>query len=138
MAMSTVSDMFPSKYYKGDDFANGPAIRKVTAVTVETLRTMDGGNKQALVLGFEQEPKHLVLNKTMAMAMVDITGTEHFEKWPGTSIKLSRAIAPNNKPTVKISPAPRPRPIAPAEAAAEPVDDEELDDAADSDEYYSE
>jgi len=102
----TVSDLFPSPWLKSEDLAGRAVVVKIVAAQVETLRQFDGTQAPKLVLTFEKATKRLIVNKTQAKRLAEVTGTEAFDAWVGHRVALKPAIAQNGKPTVGIDPAP--------------------------------
>lgn len=101
----TVSDLFPSKYLSAEDLRGNRYTLKIVSADVELLRGIQGEHYSA-VLTFESAQKRLVLNKTQAQAMAQITKTEVVSAWAGKRIMLSPGRAHNGKPTIVISAAP--------------------------------
>jgi hypothetical protein len=102
----TVSDLFPSPWLKPEDLAGRAVVVKIVAAQVETLRQFDGTQAPKLVLTFERATKRLIVNKTQAKRLAEVTGTEAFAAWAGHRVTLKPAVAQNGKPTVGIDAAP--------------------------------
>lgn len=102
----TVSDLFPSPWLKAEDLAGRAVVVKIVAAQVETLRQFDGTQAPKLVLTFEKAKKRLIVNKTQAKRLAEVTKTEAFADWAGHRVTLKPAVAQNGKPTVGIDPAP--------------------------------
>ena len=102
----TVSDLFPSPWLKAEDLAGRAVVVKIVAAQVETLRQFDGTQAPKLVLTFENAKKRLIVNKTQAKRLAEVTKTEAFDAWAGHRVTLKPAVAQNGKPTVGIDPAP--------------------------------
>jgi len=102
--------LFPSRYYKGADFAEGPKSLTIAGVVIEELKMKGGKSEKKPVVYFEETTdKSLVLNKTNAMAIAAQHGTET-DAWTGKHITLILAqdrmggemvdcvrVAPNGK-----------------------------------------
>lgn len=78
-----ISGAFPSNYLKASDLQG----RRVP-VTISHLRMEDIGDDHKPVLYFHGKEKGLVLNKTNANMILEITGTEETDHWKGKSIEL--------------------------------------------------
>lgn len=102
----TVSDLFPSPWLKAEDLAGRAVTVKIVAAQVETLRQFDGTQAPKLVLTFEKATKRLIVNKTQAKRLAEVTKTEAFADWVGHRVTLKPAVAQNGKLTVGIDPAP--------------------------------
>lgn len=76
-----------SKFLKAADLQGGkPVVTIETAEVVEN--TYDGETKKQIVLTFTGKEKVLGLNFTNASRIAELTGTEDYTLWVGTSIKL--------------------------------------------------
>ncbi len=118
--MSNVNDMFPSNYLKASDL-NGSEV----VVTIDHVTSEPVGQKRELkpILYFKGKDKGLVLNKTNAKKVQELSGSAQTEDWDGFKIKLFptetefggetvdciRIKAVANRPAAK----PIPKPLAP-------------------------
>lgn len=76
-----------SNWLKADDIkGHKPLVTIATAEVKEN--TYDGVTKKQIVLTFEGKDKQLGLNFTNASRIAELTGTEDFNEWVGTTIKL--------------------------------------------------
>lgn len=76
-----------SNFLKAEDLqGKKPALTISTAEVVE--KDYGEGPKKQIVLGFSQTDKVLGLNFTNASKIAELTGTEDFNRWVGTTIKL--------------------------------------------------
>lgn len=83
--------LFPSRYFKGADFCDGDRTLTITAVVVEELKMKGGKPEKKPVVYFEEvTDKALVLNKTNAMAIAALHGTET-DAWHSKKITLGLA-----------------------------------------------
>jgi len=80
-----INKAFPSKFLKADDIDGHEPVVTVKSCS---MQAMEAGNDQRPVLYFEGKEKGLVLNKTNANMLVELTGSPLTEQWMGTSIKL--------------------------------------------------
>lgn len=88
---STVSDLFPSRWLSADDLKGRSFELTIVKVTFEQVRdrfNVGQGNTTKACVWFDGAQKGLLLNKTQAMAIADITGSERFDKWPGKKIVI--------------------------------------------------
>ena len=67
------------------------------------LRQRDGTNALRVVLGFERAQRRMICNKTQALRLAEIIGSPSFADWPGHSVILCPANAPNGKPTIAVA-----------------------------------
>lgn len=101
---TTVSDLFPSRWLKAADLRGRTATVTIAKAQIEQLHNPRTNQKEIrLVLFFAGKSKQLCLNKTQAMTLARITGTEEFEHWPGHIISLSPAETRNGQDTITIS-----------------------------------
>jgi hypothetical protein len=83
--MSDIRDAFPSKYLKASDLKGAQVTVTMDHVDHEPV----GQNKEMkAVLYFEGKEKGLVLNKTNANKIMEITGSPVTEEWQGQRIRL--------------------------------------------------
>jgi hypothetical protein len=75
-------DIYRSQYMKADDLNGRTATYTVTSCTAETV-----GEDTKLVLVFSETDRPLVLNKTNAVTMAELHGSET-DGWGGKQIKL--------------------------------------------------
>lgn len=82
---------------------------KAHVVTVESVRVDNVINPRArkpekkIVLRFVNRRKSMILNKTQAGAMAEITGTDEYMKWKGAEVVLVEDRAVNGRATIKIT-----------------------------------
>jgi hypothetical protein len=105
----TVEELYPRKWVKAADL-QGPTTVVIREVAVEDLRLPDGSTKTAAVLALATPAgkpcaRRLILNKTMCRSLVNLTRSERFADWPGATISLAPATAPNGRPTIAVGPA---------------------------------
>ena len=87
MPKRTMADAFPSKYLTALDVEGKDIEAVIESVDYEKMR--DGAEKP--VATFEGLSKSIVLNKTKAKVLFDITGSMDFDDWVGTKVTaLSR------------------------------------------------
>lgn len=104
---TTVSEMFPNKYLSSEDLRGTVYTLVIESVTLEKMR--DRFTQQEIhkiCLHFKGAKKALPLNKTQAMAMVEISGTEAFDNWVGLQVQL-QPDKYRGKNTIRIAKPPR-------------------------------
>ncbi len=105
-APKSVGELFPSKYLSAEDL-NGKSFKLVVAsVEFTTIHDRFDGDVVKAVVRFENAKKGLILNKTQAMALAAICGSEEFSAWPGAQVILRPGRAHNGKPTIVVDPVP--------------------------------
>lgn len=117
-----VSQLYPDKWLKAETLQGRTRGVVVATSTVEELyNTREKHKEWKIVLGFHGKTLRLVLNKTQALTMVQITGEDDSAKWIGHPINLTPARTQNGQDTIVISgpqkssapaPAPQPEPAA--------------------------
>lgn len=78
-----VSQAFPSNYLKADDLDGRRPL-----VTIKVVHMEDIGDDHKPVAYFQGKDKGLVLNKTNAIAITEIAGTDEMDEWTGVLIRL--------------------------------------------------
>lgn len=78
-----INGAFPSAYLKAADLGGQRRAVTIDRVAMETI-----GDEHKPVVYFEGKDKGLVLNKTNASMIVEITGAEETDQWSGTAIVL--------------------------------------------------
>ena len=82
---------------------------KAHVVTVESVRVDSVINPRAhkpekkIVLRFVKRRKSMILNKTQAGAMMEITGTDDYNKWKGAEVVLIAGRASNGRDTIVVT-----------------------------------
>lgn len=132
--MPNINDSFPSKFLKASDLKGAEPVVTMDHVDYEPV----GQDKEIkAVLYFKGKEKGLVLNKTNANKITQLTGSPVTEDWKGQAIKLYptetsfggemvdciriKAAVRNGQP---VAPKPAPPPPIPDFAAGELTDDE--------------
>ncbi len=101
--MPSVYDLFVFLLQASDLQGKSHALT-IAAVDVEDVYNPRAKRPQpALVITFEHARKHMKLNKTQAAALMAITGTDDYSKWPGTQVVLTPALSPNGQETITIT-----------------------------------
>ena len=84
MPKRTMADAFPSKYLTALDVEGKDIEAVIESIDYEKMR-----DAEKPVATFEGLSKSIVLNKTKAKVLFDITGSMDFDDWVGTKVKLS-------------------------------------------------
>lgn len=124
----TVAELYPSPWLGPADLAGRAVTVIVARVDIEDIRNPQTSEKEPrAVVTFERAQKRLILNKTQAHRLAEITGTEAFDAWAGTRVILHPGLAPNKRETIVIDPAPvaTREPAPPAQPARVPPGTEE-------------
>lgn len=101
--MKTVSEVYPSQWVHVDDLKGRSVMVTIERAVVEAVRQRDGDNLPKIVLSLAKTEKRLICNKSQAVKLTEICGTEEFARWSGTKIVLSPGRAANGKPTIVIT-----------------------------------
>lgn len=130
-----INDAFPSKYLRAHDLGDKQPVVIIDKVTAETV-----GEDTKLVVYFRGKDKGLVLNKTNANSIMEITGSPITEEWTGHRIMLVTAKVEyqgKRVPAVRIErPAPPAKPLgqrASAPPPPPPVEDRQGAELTDDD-----
>lgn len=103
--MPSIYDIWPSRWLKARDLADKTARVYIETVSLEPLRNPRTNREEPkLILAFAGKTKRLVLNKTQAQSIAALTGSDDYTVWPGHACLLSVGVAPNNMPTIIVSP----------------------------------
>jgi hypothetical protein len=117
--MPNINDAFPSNFLKASDLGGKEVIVTIREVKFEAV-----GREREMkaVVYFEGKEKGIVLNKTNAKKIIEISGAAMTEEWPGTKVKIYPTETEFGGETVdciRVKPvgkaAPRPAPPPPAE-----------------------
>lgn len=133
--MPNINDAFPSKYLKASDLQGSEPIVTMDRVDFEPVGR---DREMKAVLYFVGKAKGLVLNKTNANKIIELTGTAVTEEWHGSRIRLYTTeatfggdtydvvrIKAAGKSAVRL-PKPPPVPVEHDEVHAAPVMDDEI------------
>lgn len=121
--MPNIHDAFPSNYLKAADLQNQTAVVTIDKVAFEAVGRE---REQKAVLYFVGKTKGVVLNKTNAKKIIEISGSALTEDWTGLTIALYPTETEFGGETVdciRVKAAPsqprlRPQPVAPTPAPA--------------------
>ena len=123
--MPTYKALWPDKWLKAHHLqAKKPTVTIENVQIEELYNPRARRNEPRLVVSFYKKQLRMVLNKTQATALANITGTDDYQMWIGHQVVLSEGTAPNNMPTIVISPTPDPPPETPAVNGQQPEAEE--------------
>jgi len=84
-----ISELFPRKYATGADLNGKPATLTIARVTQEEMRPNPNAKPEAKwVLYFKGAQKGIVLSRTLAQQIAEITGEDDTDHWPGKRVTL--------------------------------------------------
>lgn len=78
-----IGKAFPSKYLKSADLQGRRVLVTIASVAMVTI-----GEDQKAVVSFKDKGKGLVLNKTNALSITEIAGSDDTDAWPGVAIVI--------------------------------------------------
>lgn len=82
---------FFSKFFKADDFLDGPRTVTIKRIEIEEVGGKDGKPKERKpTLFFEEDDRGVTLNKDRFETCVELFGTKDSDKWIGKKIQLVR------------------------------------------------
>lgn len=134
--MPNINDAFPSNYLKASDLQGREVVVTITKVVFEAV----GREKEMkAVIYFEGKQKGVVLNKTNAKKIIEISGSAITEEWAGVQIKIYPTetefggetvdcirIKPVGKSAMSRMTPHQPPPLPPMSVHSEPVDEDEI------------
>jgi hypothetical protein len=82
-----INKAFPSNYIKVSDLDGRNAVVTIDRVELETIGQGKDAEEKAVVY-FRGKEKGLVLNKTNALSIVEITGSDETDDWNGHRVVL--------------------------------------------------
>lgn len=134
--MPNINEAFPSKYLKASDLQGREVIVTMDRVDFEPV-----GQKKEMkaVLYFQGKDKGLVMNKTNANKITEITGSALTEEWRGQRIRLYPSetqfggdmvdcirIKPLNGSAMRMTKLAPPPPPPPQDDYYEPLDESDI------------
>lgn len=119
-----MTDIYPDKWLKASHLQGRTITVYVQLSTVqEVFNTQTKKKEKKFVLHFYKAKLPMILNKTQALAMIQITGADDSDNWKGHYIALAPSIAPNGEATITIS-KPETKPAQPDPEPETPADDD--------------
>lgn len=101
---TTVSQVHPERWLRPSHLEGQVYDLAITTARVEQLPNPRTWKEEpVIVCSFHDMQLRLACNKTQALAIADIAGTETFGDWKGHLIRVSPGIASNNKPTIVVT-----------------------------------
>ncbi len=89
MAKTKAKDLFPSRYLTGADLQGQQRTFTIKGVRKEEMYDKQEKAKvKKPVVFFDEIPKGLILNTTLVDQIIEATGQEYLEDWPGCRITL--------------------------------------------------
>lgn len=85
--MTTLDDLFPSKYLKASDVAEADLVVTIKGIDQETMKNQEGKEEKKPVLFFKEVQKGIVLNQTNAKQIAKLHGPD-VDQWTGKKIAL--------------------------------------------------
>lgn len=84
-----INSAFPSKYLKASDLGDAQPVVTIDHVAMEDI----GRDKERRpIVYFQGKEKGLVLNKTNANKIVELSGSGDTDDWPGVKIRLYASV----------------------------------------------
>ena len=80
-----IDTVFPSKYLKSSDIGDQQPVVAIDRVEIEEIGRDEDSKPVIYFMGMN---KGLVLNKTNAKKIIEITGSKDTEMWAGTKVRL--------------------------------------------------
>lgn len=100
-----IQQIFPRKWLYPEDLGGRAVTVQIAGATLEDLRNPRTNKMESkLIVSFAKATKRLICNKTQAYAIASATGSQDTDKWLGSKVTLSAAVAPNGKATILITP----------------------------------
>lgn len=134
--MPNINEAFPSKFLSASDLQGNEPVVTLGAVKFEPVGQ---DREMKAVLYFEGKSKGLVLNKTNAKKIIEITGSAITEEWAGAQVRLYETETQYGgdvvaciriKPVVKPRMQPMSRPVPPPpileESHSAPLTDDDI------------
>jgi hypothetical protein len=127
-----INQAFPGSYLKAADLDG-----KRTTVTIKGVDMEDIGGDHKPVLKFVGKDKGVVLNKTNAGRLTELTGSADTDNWVGWSVQLVvekvdyqgkrvQAIRINDDPSTAKRPGGKPIPVSDPEPVPPPITDDDI------------
>jgi hypothetical protein len=81
------NEMYPSRFFKAEDLAQ-PLLVKIKEVKMEVVGGENDEKTEKPILYFVNQDKAVILNKTNATIIINITGSDDSDEWTGAHIEL--------------------------------------------------
>lgn len=109
--MSKITQLY-DKWLKAEHL-RGPVIARVTMAEIAQFDGQNGKEGKFVLHFYERTLKPLILNKTNALAMEALTGSDDEAQWTNTTVMITPSKLANGNGTIILS-APPARDVAPA------------------------
>jgi hypothetical protein len=119
----SIDDVFTGRWLKATDLGDKTPVVTIKKVVLDTIE-----DEAKLIVFFEKVARGLVLNKTNANSIAEITGTRDYGDWNGYQIKLIKVKVEYQGKRVdgiRIEPAPKGKTNSKPKPEAEPFPEEE-------------
>lgn len=84
-----IGEMYPTKYATGSDLGGRPVTLTIQAVRAEKMRPNQAADEVTkYVVYFVEARKGVVLNKTLAHQIAELTGSDDTDNWGGKRVTL--------------------------------------------------
>jgi len=83
-----VHEMFPRKYLTGEDLAGKQYTMVIEDVHQEEVHVGQGKTELKWAMRFQGARKSLLLNRTLADQLTQVTGSDDSAQWPGRAVTL--------------------------------------------------
>ena len=83
-----LNEMFPSKYISADDLEGEDRVVSISKISIERMKTKEGGEEEKPVIWFRNVDKGMVLNRTNADRITAQHGDET-DNWVGKQVTLT-------------------------------------------------
>jgi hypothetical protein len=100
--MPSVHDLYEFFLEPADLKEKAHLVQIQSAKPDNTFNPRSNKPEKKLVLRFVNRRKAMILNKTQAAAMLNITGTDDYTKWIGIEVVLVADRATNGRDTIRI------------------------------------
>lgn len=101
--MPSALDLYKFYLEAADLKGQSHAVKVIDVEVVPVFDPILKRNVDKLVMKFEKTKRMMTLNKTQVAAMIEITGTDDYSLWFGTTITVTPVMASNHKGTIAIT-----------------------------------
>lgn len=102
--MVTRNELFRSRFLNANN-VDRPIVVTIAFAKMETLENTKGETADKLVLYFSDHKQNLALNGVNFDSIVDISGEDDSDRWPGTRIEIYRTtteVAGKATPCIRV------------------------------------
>lgn len=84
-----ISEMYPSKYAKGEDLKGREVTLTISRVSTERMRpSPNKPEEDKFVIYFQETQKGVILSMTLAKQIAQAIGSEETNQWPGRRVTI--------------------------------------------------